>query len=50
MSEALKVTSKHKKSRNGAGDPCPHCGKLLRGQKGLKMHIEQEHQRKDGAA
>jgi len=39
----IKVTSKHKKSRNGAEHQCAHCGKLLRGGKGLKMHIRQEH-------
>ncbi len=48
MSQLAPITSKHKKSRSGAGDPCPHCGKLLRGQKGLKMHIQQEHSQETG--
>ncbi len=48
MSQLAPITSKHKKSRSGAGDPCPNCGKLLRGQKGLKMHILQEHSKKTG--
>lgn len=46
--EPTKVTAKHKKSRNGAQTPCPHCGKLLRGAKGLAMHVTQEHG-KEGA-
>ncbi|TCT35400.1 hypothetical protein EDC90_102655 [Martelella mediterranea] len=41
---AVKVTSKHKKSRAGAGHQCPHCGKKLRGEKGLNMHVRQEHE------
>ncbi|TCT41177.1 hypothetical protein [Martelella mediterranea] len=40
----IKVTSKHKKSRNGAEHQCAHCGKKLRGEKGLKMHVRQEHE------
>lgn len=48
MSQPVSITAKHKKSRSGAGDPCPHCGKLLRGQKGLKMHIQQEHSQETG--
>tara|TARA_B100000378_G_scaffold260431_1_gene241092 strand:+ start:89 stop:238 length:150 start_codon:yes stop_codon:yes gene_type:complete len=38
------VTSKHEKSRSGAAHECPHCGKKLRGEKGLKMHVRLEHQ------
>ncbi|HEV7293066.1 MAG TPA: hypothetical protein VGN79_12175 [Devosia sp.] len=32
-----------KRSRSGAQEKCPHCGKQLRGAKGLKMHIAEAH-------
>ena len=32
-----------KRSRSGANTVCPHCKKQLRGDKGLKAHIAQEH-------
>jgi len=32
-----------KRSRSGAHTPCPHCNKLLRGDKGLQAHIAQNH-------
>jgi len=33
-----------KRSRSGAHAKCPHCGKKLRGEKGLEAHIEEMHQ------
>lgn len=35
--------SHRNRSRSGAQAKCPHCGKKLRGQKGLKAHIRDEH-------
>ena len=35
---AFRKSRTDKRSRSGAGTPCPHCGKLLRGNKGAKMH------------
>lgn len=32
-----------KRSRSGAQAQCPVCGKLLRGAKGVKAHLAQEH-------
>lgn len=32
-----------KRSKSGAQTPCPHCGKLLRGEKGMKMHLAEAH-------
>lgn len=32
-----------KRSRSGAHMTCPHCKKQLRGEKGLKAHVAQEH-------
>lgn len=32
-----------KRSRSGAQTKCPHCGKQLRGEKGLKAHFAQQH-------
>lgn len=31
------------RSRSGAHVPCPHCGKKVRTQKGLKQHIADTH-------
>lgn len=31
------------RSRSGGNTECPHCHKRLRGKKGLKMHVAQEH-------
>ncbi|MCW5720849.1 MAG: hypothetical protein KIS86_06880 [Devosia sp.] len=36
-------TRTQKRSRSGAHTPCPHCGKQLRGAKGLDAHIAQAH-------
>lgn len=36
-------TRTQKRSRSGAHTPCPHCGKQLRGAKGLEAHIAQTH-------
>lgn len=36
-------TRSKKRSRSGADKPCPHCGKKLRGEKGMKMHLQNEH-------
>ena len=35
-----------KRSRSGATSECLHCGKKLRGGKGMKMHIAQAHPEK----
>lgn len=32
-----------KRSKSGACSICLHCGKKLRGSKGLEMHINQQH-------
>lgn len=32
-----------KRSRSGADAACPHCGKKLRGAKGLKAHLASAH-------
>lgn len=32
-----------KRSRSGAQTKCPVCGKALRGAKGVKAHLAQEH-------
>lgn len=40
---STKSTRTAKRSRSGASTLCPHCKKMLRGSKGLKMHIAQEH-------
>lgn len=32
-----------KRSRSGAHESCPHCGKKLRGAKGLKKHVADVH-------
>lgn len=32
-----------KRSRSGAHEKCPDCGKLLRGAKGMKAHRDQMH-------
>lgn len=32
-----------KRSRSGAETECPQCGKKLRGEKGLKMHVAAFH-------
>ena len=38
------MTARNKKrSRSGASCRCPHCGKKLRGEKGLKMHVAEAH-------
>lgn len=37
------ATRTKKRSRSGAQTACPHCKKHLRGEKGLKAHIAQEH-------
>ncbi len=39
----MKKTRTDKRSRSGAHEPCPHCTKLLRGSKGLKMHMAEQH-------
>lgn len=31
------------RSRSGAYEPCPHCGKKLRGEKGVKRHMADMH-------
>ncbi len=36
-------TRTKKRSRSGAHTPCPHCGKQLRGNKGLKAHLAEAH-------
>lgn len=36
-------TRTDKRSRSGAGTPCPRCGKKLRGGKGLKAHLAEAH-------
>jgi len=41
--------NKRNRSKSGAQKSCPHCGKKLRGDKGLKMHITQEHQTPKGS-
>ena len=33
----------HNRSRSGAHEPCPTCGKKLRGAKGLKKHLADVH-------
>lgn len=33
-----------RRASSRAGTPCPHCGKLLHGNKGLAAHIAQQHQ------
>lgn len=38
-----KKSRTQKRSRSGAQTPCPHCGKLLRGAKGMKMHMAEAH-------
>lgn len=40
------IKTKRNRSRSGAQQECPHCGKKLRGEKGLKMHIQNEHEGK----
>jgi len=37
-------TRTKKRSRSGATAKCPHCNKLLRGNKGLKKHLKDIHQ------
>lgn len=37
------ATRTKKRSRAGASAGCPACGKKLRGDKGLIMHVEAEH-------
>lgn len=37
------ATRTQKRSRSGAGTACPHCGKKLRGDKGLKAHLSEAH-------
>jgi len=32
-----------KRSRSGAHEECPHCGKKLRGAKGMKKHVADVH-------
>ena len=32
-----------KRSRSGAHEKCPDCGKLLRGNRGMQMHRKQMH-------
>lgn len=32
-----------KRSRSGAATVCPHCAKKLRGAKGLKRHLADQH-------
>lgn len=32
-----------KRSKSGAQTACAHCGKLLRGEKGMKMHMAEQH-------
>lgn len=32
-----------KRASSRAGTPCPHCKKLLHGEKGLKAHMKAEH-------
>lgn len=34
----------NKRSRSGAHEECPHCGKKLRGAKGLKQHLADTHE------
>ena len=38
-----RVSRTDRRSRSGAHHPCPHCGKHLRGAKGLKMHLAAAH-------
>jgi uncharacterized C2H2 Zn-finger protein len=38
-----KKSRTEKRSKSGAQTSCPHCGKLLRGEKGMKMHIAEQH-------
>lgn len=42
----MKRTSK--RSRSGAHEACPRCGKKLRGAKGLAMHLAEAHGAKGG--
>jgi hypothetical protein len=37
------ATRTKKRSRSGAHTRCPHCGKHLRGDKGLKAHLAEAH-------
>lgn len=34
---------KRNRSRSGAQVECPHCGRKLRGEKGLRMHMAEAH-------
>lgn len=36
-------TRTSKRSRSGAYERCPHCGKKLRGEKGVKRHLADMH-------
>jgi len=36
-------TRTDKRSRSGAHQPCPHCGKRLRTAKGILMHAAEVH-------
>lgn len=39
-----KKSRTEKRSRSGAQTPCLHCGKMLRGDKGMKMHLAERHE------
>ncbi len=32
-----------RKASSHAHTPCPHCGKKLHGERGLKMHLKEAH-------
>ncbi|AEQ50776.1 hypothetical protein [Pelagibacterium halotolerans] len=40
--------AKRNRSRSGAQIECPLCGRKLRGEKGLKMHVAAEHDQQGG--
>jgi uncharacterized C2H2 Zn-finger protein len=43
VQRAGKPARSRKRSRSGAHEKCPDCGKLLRGTKGMKAHRDQMH-------
>lgn len=39
----MKPPRTKKRASSRAHAPCPHCGKKLNGEKGLKAHIKESH-------